>query len=101
MIALPVRKGFSMKIKGLQLSRPHMEDIAVELGITYRDVLFSNGILTVYNTSPEFQSIVDDGAIQSFVAMALDISTDDISDLTEVEEEQKVLDLSDLLEEED
>lgn len=93
------RSGFSMQIKGLQLNRPMLEDVAVELGITYRDVLFANGILTVYNTSKACQEIVDDGDLVSFVAMALDISKDDIADVQEVQEEIKPIDVGDFLDE--
>lgn len=101
MFGMPLRKGFSMKVRGVIPRRPDMEDIAVDLGITYRDVLFENGVLTVYNTSDECQEIIDDGALISMVAMALEIPADAISELTAVEEEPKTLDLSDLLEEED
>ena len=32
------RVGFSMKIAGIQLNRPDMEDIATDLGVQFRDV---------------------------------------------------------------
>ena len=43
------REGYSMKITGIQLNRPDMEDIATDLGVEFRDVLTKNGKLTVYN----------------------------------------------------
>lgn len=81
------RSGFTMKVSGIQLNRPDMENIAVDLGVEYRDVLTENGILTVYNTSAECQAIIDDNALAIFVAMAVDISADDISEMTELKAE--------------
>jgi hypothetical protein len=77
------RTGFSMKINGLHLNLPDLHVIAAELGINNRDVLFKDGILTVYNTSAECQEIVDDNALATFVAMALNISPEDITDMKE------------------
>jgi len=88
MFGLPLRKGFSMKVEGsVNLNRPDMHDIAAELGVSTNDVLLKDGILTVYNTSASCQEIVDDGDLASFVAMAINISPEDISDMKEVEEE--------------
>jgi len=78
------RVGFSMKIAGIQLNRPDMEDIATDLGVEFRDVLTKNGKLTVYNTSKECQAIIDDNALVAFVAMALEVSIEDITELTAV-----------------
>ncbi len=98
MYGLPLRTGFSMKIKGIILNRPDMHNIAEELGVTENDVLIKDGILTVYNTSKTCQEIVDDNALAVFVAMAVDISPDDISDIKEIVEERVKIafDLSDL-----
>jgi len=87
MFGLPLRKGFTMKIDGIFLNRPDMHNIAEELGVTTNDVLIKDGVLTVYNTSKTSQEIIDDGDLIAFVAMALDISPDKISDMQEVEEE--------------
>lgn len=76
------RSGFTMKINGIQLNRPDMENIAVDVGIAFRDVLYANGILTIFNTTPECQAIIDDDALGVFVAMAIDISPDNISEMT-------------------
>jgi len=88
MFGLPLRKGFSMKVDGIHLNRPDMHDIAAELGVGTNDVLIKDGILTVYNTSKTCQEIIDDGDLASFVAMAVHISPDDISEMQEVEEER-------------
>lgn len=80
------RKGFSMKVSGVHLNRPDLHNISAELGITERDVLTQDGILTVYNTSDACQEIIDDNALIAFVAMALEISPDAISELKEVVE---------------
>ena len=80
------RTGFSMKINGVHLTRPDLHNIAAELGITTRDVLNKDGILTIYNTSKVCQDIIDDNALASFVSMVLDISAEDISELQEVVE---------------
>ncbi|MBL4730970.1 MAG: hypothetical protein JKY28_06385 [Sulfurimonas sp.] len=78
------RTGFTMRISGVQLNRPDMENIATDLGVEFRDVLVKNGILTVYNTSKECQAIIDDNALVTFVALALEISPEDISELKEI-----------------
>ncbi len=82
-----IRKGYSMKVSGVHLNRPDLHNIAAELGIGTRDVLVKDGILTIYNTSKACQEIIDDNALVSFVAMALEISAEDISELNEVVEE--------------
>lgn len=82
-----VRTGFSMKVNGAHLNRPDLHVIAAELGIGTRDVLTKEGILTIYNTSEACQEIIDDNALASFIAMALNISAEDITDITEVVEE--------------
>jgi len=87
MFGLPLRKGFTMKIDGIFLNRPDMHNIAEELGVTTNDVLIKDGVLTVYNTSKTSQEIINDGDLIAFVAMALDISPEKISDMQEVEEE--------------
>jgi len=88
MFGLPLRKGFTMKIDGIFLNRPDMHNIAEELGVTTNDVLIKDGILTVYNTSKASQEIIDDGDLISFVAMAINISPDAISDMQETVEER-------------
>jgi hypothetical protein len=80
------RTGFSMKVSGVHLTRPDLHNIAAELGITNRDVLYKDSILTIYNTSKVCQDIIDDNALASFVSMVLDISAEDISELQEVVE---------------
>ena len=82
-----IREGFSMKVSGVHLTRPDLHNIAAELGIGTRDVLTKDSILTIYNTSTVCQEIIDDNALASFVSMALNISTEDISDMQEVVEE--------------
>jgi len=82
-----LREGFSMKISGIQPARPELHNVAAELGIATRDVLIKDGILTVYNTSDTCQEIIDDDGLVSFVAMALEISKDDVSEMTAVIEE--------------
>jgi len=91
MFGLPLRKGFSMKVNGIFLNRPDMHNIAEELGVTTNDVLIKDGVLTVYNTSKTSQEIIDDGHLTTFVAMALNISPDILTDLQEVEEEPVVM----------
>ena len=76
-----------MKINGVHFTRPELHNLAAELGITTRDVLIKNGVLTIYNTSATCQEIIDDNALASFVSMALDIPKEDISELKEVVEE--------------
>jgi len=86
-----LRDGFSMQVTGMQLNRPDLHTIAADLGIATRDVLFSNGVLTVYNTSQECQDIIDDNALFTFIAMAIEISPEQLSDLQAVKEEKKVI----------
>ena len=86
MHARPIRTGFSMKVDGIHLNRPDLHNIAAELGIGTRDILMKDQILTVYNTSATCQEIIDDNALALFVSMAINISVDNISELTEVEE---------------
>ncbi len=88
MFGLPLRRGFSMKVDGVHLNRPDMHNIAEELGVSTNDVLIKDRVLTVYNTSKTCQEIIDDGDLAAFVAMALDISTENISDIQEVVEER-------------
>jgi hypothetical protein len=95
------RTGFSMKIDGVQLTRPDLHVIAADVGISTQDVLYKNGVLTVYNTSKEFQEIVDDNALSSFVAMAIDISPESISEIKAVKAEPKVIEMDDPEDEED
>ena len=87
MFGKPLRSGFSMKVAGVHLNRPDLHNIAAELGIGTRDILTKDGILTVYNTSETCQEIVNDNALASFVALALNISAEAISDITAVVEE--------------
>jgi len=87
MFGLPLRKGFSMKVSGVHLNRPDMHHIAEELGVSTNDVLIKDGVLTVYNTSKTCQEIIDDGDLAAFVAMAIHIAPENISDMQEVEEE--------------
>lgn len=82
-----IRKGFSMKVSGVHLTRPELHNLAAELGIGTRDVLVKDNILTIYNTSKACQEIIDDNALVSLVAMALEIPAEDISELKEVVEE--------------
>jgi hypothetical protein len=82
-----LREGFSMKVSGVHLNRPDLHILAAELGITTRDVLIKDGILTIYNTSEVCQEIIDDNALVSFVSMVLSIPSEDISELKEVIEE--------------
>jgi hypothetical protein len=92
-----IREGFSMKVDGVHLNRPDLHNIAVELGVTTRDVLTKEGRLIVYNTSDACQEIVDDNNLASFVAMALDIESSNVSDIQSVVEEpvKLVFDLDD------
>jgi hypothetical protein len=82
-----VRKGFSMKVDGVLLNRPDLHNVAAELGIGTGDVLTKNKILTIYNTSEACQEIINDNALVTFVAMALNIPAEQITDLQEVVEE--------------
>ena len=86
MAARPIRKGFSMKVNGVHLNRPDLHNIAADLGIGTRDVLITDGVLTIYNTSQACQNIIDDNALATFISMTLDISSEDISDIKEVVE---------------
>jgi hypothetical protein len=63
------------------------------LGITTRDVLIKNGVLTIYNTSATCQEIIDDNALVSFVSMVLEVPMEDISELQDVLEEIVPLEL--------
>ena len=93
MFGLPLRKGFSMEVEGaVNLNRPDMHNIAAELGVSTNDVLLKDGVLTVYNTTDACQEIIDDNALVAFVAMALDISPEKITNVQEVEEEPIELD---------
>ncbi|MDF1876822.1 hypothetical protein JHD47_03215 [Sulfurimonas sp. SAG-AH-194-L11] len=87
------RTGFSMKVEGISLIRPDLYVIAAELGIQNKDVLYENKILTIYNTSKVCQEIIDDNALATFVAMALSISPDDISEMTAVKAKPKVIEM--------
>jgi len=78
------RTGLSMTVKGVHLNRPDLHNIAAELGVRAMDVVMKEGRLVIYNTSKECQEIIDDNAVASFVAMALDISPESISDIEEV-----------------
>ncbi len=95
------REGFSMKIEGVQLNRPDLHHIAAELGIAPRDVLVENGILTIYNTSEVCQEIVQDNALIAFIAMALEISPNSITQMHAVKAKPKVLQRDIFDEEED
>ena len=84
MFGMPdMRTGFTMKVNGVHLNRPDLHEIAAELGIRTRDVLMNDGVLTIYNTSEECQEIIDDNALASFIAMALNISADCICEIEE------------------
>jgi len=97
MFGLPLREGFTMKVEGVYLTRPELHEIAEELGIAERDILIKDGILTVYNTSKTSQEIIDDGDLASFIAMTLNISSENISQMIAVKEEpiEMDFDLSD------
>ena len=75
-----------MKVNGVHLNRPDLHNIAADLGIGTRDVLITDGVLTIYNTSQACQNIIDDNALATFISMTLDISPEDISDIKEVVE---------------
>lgn len=90
-----------MKVEGVQLNRPDLHEVAAELKIKTKDVLVENGILTVYNTSKECQEIVNDNALATFIAMALNISPESISDITPVKAKPKVLERDDFMDDED
>ncbi|MDF1878298.1 hypothetical protein JHD46_01450 [Sulfurimonas sp. SAG-AH-194-C20] len=95
------RTGFSMRVEGISLIRPDLYVIAAELGIQNKDVLVENKILTIYNTSKVCQEIVDDNALASFVAMAISISPDDISEMTAVKAKPKVIDMEGMFDEDE
>jgi len=95
------RTGFSMKVEGVMLNRPDLHVLAAELGISTKDVLVENKVLTVFNTSDTCQEIIDDNALVSFVAMTFGISPEDISDLQPAKAKPKVLDKSDFLDDDD
>jgi hypothetical protein len=82
-----IREGFSMKVDCIHLNRPDLHNIAAELGVTTRDVLTKEGRLIVYNTSDTCQEIVDDNNLATFVAMALDIESKNVSDIQSIVEE--------------
>lgn len=90
MFQRPLRKGFSMKVEGIvNFNRTDMHNIASELGISERDVVMQDGLLIIYNTTKECQEIIDDDGLASFVALALEISPEKITDIKEIEEEPK------------
>ena len=95
------REGFSMQIEGVQLNRPDLNILAAELGVQAKDILFQNGVLTIYNTSEASQEIIDDNALVPFVAMTLEIAPESISELRAVKAPPKVLDRDDFLDDED
>lgn len=80
------REGFSMRVNGMHLNRPDLHLIASELGVMNRDVITKDGKLIVYNTSESSQEIVADNNLASFVAMALDISSESITEMESVVE---------------
>lgn len=98
-----LRTGFSMEVEGVLLNRHDLHNIAAELGINTGDVLTKNKVLTIYNTSQTCQEIVDDNALATFVAMALNISPENIINIKEVVEEPVVIefDPSDFEDEDD
>ena len=95
------RTGFSMKVDGIQLNRPDLHEIAAELGITTRDILFSNEILTIYNTSAVCKEIIDDNALASFVAMVLEIAPQSISEMTAVKAKPIIMEMDDMQEDDE
>lgn len=103
MFGLPPRKGFTMKVDGIHLRRPDLHNIATDLDISTKDILTKDGILTIYNTSETCQEIIDDNALTSFVAMALDIPAENVSNLQAVVEEPRKIefDPSDFEDEDD
>ncbi|MDF1880882.1 hypothetical protein JHD50_06100, partial [Sulfurimonas sp. MAG313] len=76
-----IREGFTMKVEGVHLTLPELHTIAAELGIATRDVLTKDGVLTIYNTSDTCAEIVNDNTLATFVAMALDISAENITNI--------------------
>ena len=95
------RTGFSMKVEGIQLNRPDLHNIAADIGIETKDILFKNGVLIIYNTSKECQEIIDDNALATFVAMTLEISVEQISEMTPVQAEPEIIEIEDFDLEED
>lgn len=95
------RTGFSMRVEGISLIRPDLYVIAAELGIQNKDVLYENKILTIYNTSEVCQEIVDDNALATFIAMAISISPDDISEITAVKAKPKVIEMEGMFDDDD
>lgn len=96
------REGFTMKMNNVHLTRPDLHILAAELGITTRDVLINEGVLTIYNTSETCQEIVDDNALVSFVAMVFSMPAEDITEFQSVVEEIKPLfDPSDFIDEDE
>lgn len=95
------REGFSMKIDGVQLNRPDLHVLAAELGVATKDILVTNGVLTIYNTSTTSQEIIDDNALIAFVSMTLDISSESISELTAVKAKPKTIEMDDMLDEDE
>jgi hypothetical protein len=83
----PLREGFSMSVANVHLVRPRLHEVAHELGIAERDILFLDGTLTIYNTSPTSQEIIDEGGLASIVAFTLDIPVESISNIQPVKEE--------------
>lgn len=98
-----IRTGFSMKVEGVLLNRPDLHNIAAELGVSAGDVLTKNKVLTVYNTSQACQEIINDNALVTFIAMALEIPPENISNIKEVVEEPVKIefDLSEFEDDED
>jgi DNA-directed RNA polymerase sigma subunit (sigma70/sigma32) len=103
MFGLALRTGFSMRVKGVYLTRPELHDLAEELGVSTRDVLTKDSILTVYNTTKASQEIIDDDDLALCIAMALNISVEAITEMTEVKEEpiKMDFDLSDFEDDDD
>jgi hypothetical protein len=77
------RKSTSLKVKGIKINKPETENISVDLGINFEDVVFYNEILTVYITSEQCQKIIDDNALKMYIALTLDIPLENISDHNE------------------
>lgn len=87
MFGMPLRKGVSMKLNGVILNRADLHMIAADLGITERDILFKDLVLTVYNTSELANELIENNSMISFLAMNLEMSPEDFSDYQSVEEE--------------
>lgn len=82
-----IREGFTMNVSGIHLTRSELHIVAAELGIATRDVLTKDGVLTIYNTTDACQAIVEDNALASMVALALEISPEAITNIEPVVEE--------------